>query len=211
MKENLLLQSLKKHKVYWNSKSYNDLYHVELTNGKHSGQYINLSKLNNMQLMERIFYNSPVFETLQTLKFDCVCGQAYGSISWAMLLSGIYNVDFIYTEKGDGPSIKRFDLEKYKSILVCEDVLTTGGTSLTTAMSIGFEKINSVFTVINRSKLSSLKIGSKDFLIHSCAELNTIEYDPNECPYCKVGSRALRPKNHWGILTDQYNPSSLSL
>ena len=211
MEENLLLQSLKKHKAYWSARSFDDIYHVKLTNGKHSGQYINLTKLNNIQLMRTILYNSSSFETLQDLKFDCVCGQAYGSISWALLVSEIHNVDFIFTEKGDGPSIKRFDLEKYKSILICEDVLTTGGTSLTTAMSIGLEKVNSIFTIINRSKLRTLNLGSSTFSIHSCADINTLEYSESECPFCKRGSNALRPKGHWDLLTDQYNTPSLSL
>ena len=211
MKENMLLQALKENNAYWASENFSDLYHVELTNGKHSGQYINLSKINNMQLMKKIFYDSSVCEKLQALKFDCVCGQAYGSISWALLLSEIYGVDYIFTEKDGGPSIKRFDLKDYNSILICEDVLTTGKTSLTTAMSIGLNKINSIFTIVNRSKLSDLIIGSRTFPIHSYISINTSEYDKDKCPYCEKGSKALRPKDYWDLLVEQHNPSSLSL
>ncbi len=211
MMEDVLLQSLKKYGAYWSSRDFSDTYHVELTNGKHSGQYLNLSKLNRIQLMKAILLDSAIYETLQDLKFDCVCGQAYGSISWALLLSEIYNVDFIYTEKGNGPSIKRFDFEKYKSILVCEDVLTTGGTSLKTAMCIGLENVNSIFTVVNRSKLSDLSIGNSTFKIYSCADINTIEYEASDCPFCKKGSQAIRPKGCWDLLIDQYNPKSMNL
>jgi len=211
MKESSLLQTLKENNAYWNSKDFHDLYHVELTNGRHSGEYVNLSKINNMQLMRAVFYNSILFEKFQDLKFDCVCGQAYGSISWALMLSEIYGVDYIFTEKEKGASIKRFNLEKYKSILICEDVLTTGKTSLTTAMSIGLSKVNSIFSVVNRSKESELNIGSYTFPIYSCMYINTVEFSKDECPYCKFGSKALRPKDHWDLLVNQYNPVSLSL
>jgi len=211
MKESSLLQTLRESNAYWSSRDFNDSYHVELTSGKHSGEYVNLSKINNMQLMKRIFYNSSLFEKLQDLKFDCVCGQAYGSISWALLLSEIYDIDFIFTEKDGGPSVKRFDLKNYNSILICEDVLTTGKTSLTTAMSIGLNKINSIFTVVNRSKSSDLIIGNRTFPIYSYTNINTVEYDEDKCPYCKNGSKALRPKDCWDLLVEQHNPSSLSL
>lgn len=211
MKESVLLQTLEENNAYWSAKDFNVPYHVELTSGRHSGEYINLSKINNMQLMKVVFYNSILFEKFQDLKFDCVCGQAYGGISWALMLSELYGVDYIFTEKEKGASIKRFDLKNYKSILICEDVLTTGETSLTTAMSIGLNKVNSIFTVINRSKVSNLSIGVHVFPIHSCMHTNTIEYDKNKCPYCKKGSKALRLKDHWDILVNQYNPTSLSL
>jgi len=198
--------------AYWNYNISNKRYHAELTSGLHSNEFFNFGKLNNAQDILNIITNSPVYDDLIKLKniesVDCVCGQAYGSISIAVVLSHLIDVPFIFTEKDSNGEmcLSRYkDTAKdYFSILMIEDVCTTLKTTKKSIDCIGLEKISGIFTIINRTGSNSITIDDTKLPIYSCADVDTTQYTKDECPLCNEGSIALRPKkdNNWSLLTN---------
>lgn len=204
MNKSSLIKTLKKFDAYWCAETYTESFHAKLASGEHSGEYFNLSKLNNMAVLRDLLIDSLAYSILKDRSIDCVCGQAYGSISWALALSSLLDVDFIFTEKnlhGD-LVLKRFDISKYDSILVCEDTLTTGETSKKTILSLGEFKIDSIFTFINRGESQKLFCEKRKIPIYSTANIQAVNYGVKECPFCRAGSTAVLPKEHWDVLNE---------
>lgn len=92
-----------------------------------------------------------------------------------------------------------------QTILLCEDVLTTGGSVNLTAQAVigaGGTILPFVLVLVNRSGLSH--VGDKKIiaLIDRLMPLWT----PDECPLCKKGSEAIRPKGtkNWDLLNADY-------
>jgi orotate phosphoribosyltransferase len=90
-------------------------------------------------------------------------------------------------------------------VLPCEDVLTTGGSvesMLDAVASAGALAVPFVLVLVNRSGLTSIA-GHR---IIALIERHLPIWKPNECPLCKEGSVALRPKGeeNWKQLLQEY-------
>ncbi len=84
-------------------------------------------------------------------------------------------------------------------VLLCEDVLTTGGSVELTADAVdscGGAAMPFILVLVNRSGLT--EAGGKKIvaLIDRPMPMWTAE----ECPLCKEGSEAIRPKDNWAAL-----------
>jgi len=96
------------------------------------------------------------------------------------------------------------DLVKLKgrTILLCEDVVTTGASidlAVTAVINAGGIVMPFVFTLINRSGKTEA-IGGK---IVALIEHPMPIWTPEECPLCP-DSEALRPKENWELLNARY-------
>ncbi len=93
-------------------------------------------------------------------------------------------------ELKDGRRIvgREFDIEG-KNILIADDVLTTGGSILTTIEAIREKKGNivGVAVLIDRSSTQM------PFQYFSVYHRSLVNYSPNECPLCKKGGELVRP------------------
>jgi orotate phosphoribosyltransferase len=90
-----------------------------------------------------------------------------------------------------------------KSILLCEDVITTGGSVDLTAEAVeraGGMVLPFVLALVNRSGLVEVS-GRK---IVSLIDRHMPTWEPDECPLCQEGSEALRPKDNWATLNADY-------
>jgi orotate phosphoribosyltransferase len=106
-----------------------------------------------------------------------------------------------FTEKRESGGMinKRFDV-KGSSILLVEDVVTTGNTTRKTVQALqasGATILPYVLAIVNRSGEDEID-GRK---IISSVILNLDTFYPADCPYCKAGSKVLRPKENWAELT----------
>jgi orotate phosphoribosyltransferase len=84
-------------------------------------------------------------------------------------------------------------------ILLCEDVITTGGSIELTdkaATDAGGIVLPLVLTLVNRSGLKEMN-GKK---IIALIDHPMPMWTPEECPLCKQGSEAVRPKDNWNLL-----------
>lgn len=215
MKDEKILSLLTKNQIFWQAKRFDVKYHAELTSGLHSGEYYNLSNLNNVKCIKELLLAGPsltidgkIIEWLEN-SVDCVCGQAYGSIALAVILSDLLHVPFIFTEKDkNGQMIfSRFNPSKYNNVLLVEDVITTGSTTKQTLLQIGNERSYfSIFSIINRSDDVFFNLNGKFYRIDCIYKPNVTQvYEPDSCPYCKHGSKAVKGKQSFELLMEQEN------
>ena len=90
-----------------------------------------------------------------------------------------------------------------KSILLCEDVLTTGGSVDLVAKAITSAHgtvLPFILVLVNRSGLTEAS-GNK---IVALIDQPMPMWTPEECPLCKEGSEAIRPKDNWALLNAIY-------
>ncbi|HEY0964715.1 MAG TPA: phosphoribosyltransferase family protein [Candidatus Paceibacterota bacterium] len=89
-----------------------------------------------------------------------------------------------------------------KSVLLCEDVITTGGSVERTVAAVkeaGGMALSFVCALVNRSGLRD--IGGRKIL--SLIDREMPMWEPDDCPLCKRGSQAIRPKDpasNWALL-----------
>lgn len=117
-----------------------------------------------------------------------------------------------YTEKkDDGPDSPMFfnktNIRPGEHIVLVEDVLTSGGSVGRTAKAVlekGGVILPFVLVLVNRSGLKEVD----GRLIIALIDRHMPKWDPNkvECPLCKIGSKALRPKENenWAALNAKY-------
>lgn len=181
-----------------------DKPHGLMTSGKHSNGFFNGSLVvHNTDLCisachDLINILGRYYPLL--IPIDSVWGSAMGGIPIAYEIARQFEIPFGFTEKDDDSMIaKRFPVKPREKILVVEDVITTGGTTKKTIAALeaaGAEVLPYVLALVNRSDKGNLDGRQIIALINRELPL----WQPEECPYCAVGSRALRPKEHWDEL-----------
>ncbi|MFZ2252985.1 MAG: phosphoribosyltransferase family protein [Minisyncoccia bacterium] len=92
-----------------------------------------------------------------------------------------------------------------QNVLLCEDVCTTGGSIGLTANAIaacGGTTLPFVLVLVNRSGMSDIDGRKIIALINEDMPI----WNANECPLCKAGSNAIRPKEtgNWALLNATY-------
>ncbi|MCZ7647962.1 MAG: orotate phosphoribosyltransferase [Planctomycetota bacterium] len=176
--------------------------HAELTSGLHSDGFVNCTFVTQRpNLLNRILRDERgLAGKLPNERADWVIGSAFGAIAFAHAVAERLETRAGFTEKdGDGMALKRFELKPRETVLVVEDVISTGGSTLKTIAGLraaGGETLKllpMVLCLVNRSGQTELG----GFAIKSLLELSITSWDPKACPLCAKGSPALRPKTHW--------------
>lgn len=220
LKQNELIALLKAwgkkdpYPIFWKHDGNNKRPHAELTSKKHSDGFFNGSGIIAFpdrttficgEMIQHLF-KAGVFPRTH---FDRIFGSSYGANDLSFELGRQMHVPRGFTDKGEGKSMinKRFYFPKGTRILPCEDVLTTGDTTRNTISALEESDavvINIVLVLCNRSGLWDLD-GRK---IISPLDIHMPTWDVpegEECPLCKAGSEALRPKGNWDKLTAKYS------
>ena len=107
---------------------------------------------------------------------------------------------FTEPESNGELALSRFRLDPAAHVLVCEDVLTTGGTTAATIMALqnGHAKVLEFLCAIaNRS--GNPQLGGREIVSLIAPQFNV--WPPDACPLCRQGSVAIRPKGNWSQLT----------
>lgn len=139
-----------------------------------------------------------------------VIGPAFGAITWADKIADALDIGCAFTvSEGDGGD-KQFKLEKRfnlngQHVLAVEDTITTGDSVIKTievALANGATVSQFIIAICNRSGLS--KFGSYEIL--AMVDKHMENWTLEECPLCKMGSKAIRPKEdqNWTLLSAQY-------
>ena len=164
--------------------------HFLLSSGKHSNRYCQCAKL--MQYpdkTEKVI--SIVAEKVKDLGIDVVVGPAMGGITAAYELGRQLGKRAIFTERENNVMTLRrgFEIKPGEKILIMEDVVTTGKSSVETAKVLeGLGgKVIGLGCIVDR-KASEIKIP-----IYSAVELEFETYEADNCPLCKDGSSPIKP------------------
>lgn len=166
--------------------------HFLLTSGKHSDMYFQCAKvLQYPEYAEKIC--GLIADYYKNSEVDTVISPAIGGIIVGQEVARQLNKKSIFAEREDKQlSLRRgFHLEKGEKVLVCEDVVTTGG---------------SVFEVIDIVKNAEAEVVGVGFIVDrsngrvnfgypqfSTVTLEVVSYQPEECSLCKKGIELVKP------------------
>lgn len=166
--------------------------HFLLTSGRHSNVYFQCAKvLQHPEYTEKIC--SLIAEHFKTSEIDTVISPAIGGIIVGQEVARQLNKKSIFAEREDKTLTLRrgFSLEKNEKVLVCEDVVTTGG---------------SVFEVIDIVKNAGAEVVGVGFIVdrsngkvnfgfpqYSTVKLDVVSYPPENCDLCKQGLELVKP------------------
>lgn len=164
--------------------------HFLLSSGKHSNRYCQCAKL--MQYpdkTEKVI--SLVAEKVKDLGIDVVVGPAMGGITAAYELGRQLGIRAIFTERENNIMTLRrgFEIKPGEKILIMEDVVTTGKSSIETAKILeGLGgKVVGIGCVVDR------KANEIQLPVYSSVELEFETYDADNCPLCNDGSQPVKP------------------
>lgn len=165
--------------------------HFLLSSGKHSNGYVQCAKL----LMypdraEKVL--AIVAEKVKGLGAEVVVGPAMGGIVVSYELARQLGLPSLFTEReNEVMTLRRgFHLEPGAKVLIAEDVVTTGKSSLEAIKAVvahGGEVIG-VACMVNRSGLTEVN----GLPIYSSIDLDIQTYD-EECPLCIDGVELVKP------------------
>lgn len=175
--------------------------HFLLASGLHSSQYVQCQRIMQFprfgkqlasEIAERILAGG--------INPSAVVGPALGAVHWELYLAEAFDrlsnekpVRGIFAERPDGSfEIRRgIELAADESVLVCEDVTTTGGSArqvIELVSRLGAKPLG-LATIIDRSA------GQIDFGIpfFSLVSMDLASYKSDECPLCKEGIPLQKP------------------
>jgi orotate phosphoribosyltransferase len=164
--------------------------HFLLSSGKHSNRYCQCAKL--LQYPDKSeMVISIVAEKVKELGIDVIVGPAMGGITAAYELGRQLGVRAIFTERENNVMTLRrgFEIKKGEKILIMEDVVTTGKSSMETAAVL--ENFGGI--VIGIGCVVDRKASEINLPIFSAIELEFETYDADNCPLCKNGSNPVKP------------------
>lgn len=166
--------------------------HFLLTSGKHSNQYFQCAQvLQYPDKTEKLC--SVISDYFKDVDIDTIVSPAMGGIIVGQEVARQLGKRSIFAERQDGKLTLRrnFDLADGEKVLVCEDVVTTGG-SVKEVIDIvkgkGAELVGVGF-IIDRSN-GKVKFGVPQV---STLQVEVITYEPGNCPLCKEGSQPYKP------------------
>jgi orotate phosphoribosyltransferase len=164
--------------------------HFLLSSGKHSNKYCQCAML--MQYPDKTEkVVSIVAEKVKDLDIDVIVGPAMGGITAAYELGRQLNKRAIFTERENNVMTLRrgFTINPGEKILIMEDVVTTGKSSMETAKILEEHggKVIGIGCIVDR-KVSDIQLP-----IYSSVELVFDTYDKENCPLCEDGSTPIKP------------------
>ena len=181
--------------------------HFLLSSGNHSAFYLQSAKVLESPKIAEILLTELAKQIKSSgLSVDCVCSPAIGGILAGYELARALGVNFIFTERVNGVmNLRRgFSVNKGEKILICEDIITTGGSAVESAVCVESQgaKVVAYASLANRGFCKS--VGSDMQSKSECKlppnvpffTLENFDFEmfaPESCPLCKQGSKAIKP------------------
>ncbi|MDD7703272.1 MULTISPECIES: orotate phosphoribosyltransferase [Campylobacter] len=181
--------------------------HFLLSSGNHSQFYLQSAKVLEDPALAGKLANE-LFSVIKNagISFESVCSPALGGILAGYELARAGNKRFIFTERVDGQMTLRrgFEVKKGEKFIICEDVITTGGSAVESAKiieSLGGEVVGYAALASRgfckmvgglENPAPNAKLPS-DKPFFALGEFGFAMFTPDECPLCKSGSKAIKP------------------
>ena len=181
--------------------------HFILSSGNHSNRYLQSAKVLEEPKRASILANALGDIIKESgISIDTVCAPALGGILAGYELARALGVRSIFVERKDGNMELRrgFEVSKGEKILICEDIITTGGSAMEACRVIedlGGEVV-AFASLANRGfcKREGSDIEPKEecklpksIPFFSLGDFIFEMYSPEDCPMCKSGTEAIKP------------------
>jgi orotate phosphoribosyltransferase len=175
--------------------------HFVLSSGLHSSKYIQCAKLLSFPDKAQSICKSLANKIKKNFKkIDLILAPAMGGVVIGYEIGKLLKKETIFCERVNGKFTLRrgFGIKKNSKVLIIEDVITTGKSSLECVQLIKKSKASLVgfASIIDRSTKKTLKIKQK---IISHLKIDVPTYKPNQLPnelklipVTKPGSRYLK-------------------
>ncbi|MEY8436515.1 orotate phosphoribosyltransferase [Atopobiaceae bacterium 24-176] len=164
--------------------------HFVLTSGRHSDTYIQCARVMESPTTTVALAR----EAAQRLPEDVresvtlVASPAVGGITFGFAMGYALGVDFIFSERQDGAMCFRrsFEVPKGAKVLVCEDVVTTGGSvkEVCDLVEAAGAEVAGVVSIIDRQTDRLF-----DAPFFPLLAVDAVSWDPAECELCANGGR----------------------
>jgi orotate phosphoribosyltransferase len=166
--------------------------HFLLTSGRHSNQYFQCA-----QVLKHPQHNETICRLIadhfKSTDIDIVVSPAIGGIVVGQEVARQLSKISIFAEREDKVLTLRrgFLIEEGKKYLVCEDVVTTGGSvfEVIEIVKRGGGIVTGVGFIVDRSN-NKVQFGVPQF---STLQLEVVSYSPEECPLCKQNIPVIKP------------------
>jgi orotate phosphoribosyltransferase len=160
--------------------------HFLLSSGRHSGGYVQCAKVLRFPDKAAAVL-APVVEKLSQVEYDVIIGPAMGGVIVAYELGRQCGKEALFTERKDGVMQLRrgFEIKSGAKIIIAEDVVTTGKSTLETkrALEALGGQVVGLACIADRMP-EGLDLG---FPVYSAIKLMIETYEADECPICKAG------------------------
>jgi len=151
--------------------------HFILSSGNHSNRYLQSAKvLEDPKRASKLADSLADMIRKSGIEIDTVCAPALGGVIAGYELARSLDTRSIFVERKAGQMELRrgFEVAKGERVLICEDIITTGGSAMEAA------------TIIE-------ELGAKVVAFASLANRGFCLYTPDSCPMCAEGSQAIKP------------------
>lgn len=181
--------------------------HFLLASGNHSNRYLQSAKVLEYPKKASLLTDALADMIRDAgIEVDTVCAPALGGVLAGYELARSLDVRSIFVEKKEGGMELRrgFEVSPGEKIIICEDIITTGGSALKAAKAVealGGEVV-AFASLANRGFCK--RVGGNDTSKPECAlptdvllfaldDFSFEMYTPETCPMCKEGSTAVKP------------------
>ena len=166
--------------------------HFLLTSGRHSDKYFQCAKVLQYPKYNELICKN-IADYFKNFEFNAIVCPAIGGIVVGQEIARQLGKRFIFTERENNSMTLRrgFKISPGEKILVCEDVVTTGG---------------SVFEVIDLVEQNGANVVGVGFIVdrsngkvnfgysqYSVIKMEVITYLKEDCPLCKKGIEVVKP------------------
>jgi len=181
--------------------------HFILSSGNHSPNYLQSAKvLEDPKTAELLATELAKIIKEAGVEVDRVCAPALGGIIAGYELARALGVNSIFVERKEGRMQLRrgFEVKRGEKFIICEDIITTGGSAMEAAEiieNLGGEVV-AFAALANRGfckRYGTDKEPKRECKLPKDKPLFALEdfefeiYSPNNCPLCKDGSIAIKP------------------
>ncbi|MBC2579827.1 orotate phosphoribosyltransferase [Clostridium sp. DJ247] len=166
--------------------------HFLLSSGRHSDRYCQCAKLLQYpDKAEKVL--AVVADKIKDVDFDIIVGPAMGGVVVSYELARQTKKPGIFAERQDGVmTIRRgFEITEGQKVIISEDVITTGKSSLEVAeviKSLGGEVVGLCCIVDRRAEAVDMP-----YPIYSAIQLDIKSYEKESCPMCVEGKPYIKP------------------
>ena len=182
--------------------------HFLLSSGNHSQFYLQSAKVLEEPKTAKKLAEALAKQIKDSgMEFDAICSPALGGLIAGFALATAVDKRFIFAERVEKQmTIRRgFEVKKGEKYIVCEDIITTGGSALEAARQIEEQggEVVAYAALANRGFCS--RVGSNlenkencklplDRPLFALDDFTFEMYSPEICPLCKEGkSQAYKP------------------